>query len=200
MKKNTSRLALAALTIALSTGAAEAHVGQGVHFDFAHGFLHPMGGIDHILAMVAVGLFAVVLGGRALWLVPASFVSMMLVGGLLGNVAIEIPLVEFVIAVSVIVLGAIGALQWRAPVSVAMAVVGFFAVFHGHAHGAEMPADASVLGYGLGFIVATALLHGAGLALGLFAKNQFSLMNTKVLRIGGGATVLAGVGLLSGWF
>ena len=140
------RLALAALTLLITAAAAEAHTGVGSTMGFTHGFGHPFSGLDHILAMVAVGLFAANLGGRALWLVPLSFVAMMAVGGALGVAGIDMPFVEIGIAASVIVLGLAVAMQWNLPVAGAMALVGFFALFHGHAHGAEMPVDASGLG------------------------------------------------------
>ena len=192
-------LPLAAIILGLSAGLAEAHVGHGSTTGFVHGFIHPVSGIDHILVMVAVGMFAVILGGRALWLLPSSFVGMMVVGGMLGNLGVHIPFVEFLITLSVIILGAAVTLQWRAPVMLAVALVGFFAVFHGHAHGAEMPSDVSPFGYGLGFVLATLALHVAGLSLGLAAKTNSKLLNSKALRLGGGAMTIAGVGLLGGW-
>jgi urease accessory protein len=149
--------------------------------------------------MVAVGLFAANLGGRALWLVPASFVAMMAVGGALGIAGIEMPFVEIGIAASVIVLGVAVALQWNLPVAGAMALVGFFALFHGHAHGAEMPIDASAFAYGAGFILATAILHvigiGLGLGIGILAKST----SQRVVQAGGGIMSLAGVAILTGF-
>jgi urease accessory protein len=198
-----SRLARAALATALTLvpGLAFAHVGAGDTHGFAHGFMHPIGGLDHVLAMVGVGLFASRLGGRALWLVPLAFVAMMGVGGAVGMAGIGLPYVEIGIAASVIVLGLAVALQLGMPLAAAMAAVGLFAVFHGHAHGAEMPADAAGLSYGAGFIVATALLHGAGLALGVTLSRLATTPVSKIaLRLGGGAMALAGVGLLSGAF
>jgi urease accessory protein len=131
------------------------------------GFLHPLGGTDHIIAMVAVGLLAARLGGRALWLVPASFVATMAVAGLAGMAGAGLPYVETGIALSVVVLGLIAVLGVAMPVAVAMGLVAFFAVFHGYAHGVEMPDTASGLAYGAGFVAATALLHGVGIGLGL---------------------------------
>ncbi len=163
---NSLRAAAAVVATLLPT-AAWAHVGHGSTVGFVHGFVHPVTGIDHVLAMVAVGLFAANLGGRALWAVPLSFVSVMAVGGALGVAGIAIPFVEAGIAISVIVLGLAVALRWQWPVAAAMALVGVFAIFHGHAHGAEMPVDASGLEYGLGFMLATALLHVVGIGLGI---------------------------------
>ena len=145
---------------------ASAHTGVGDTAGFSHGFLHPLTGLDHVLAMVMVGIFAWQLGGRALWLVPTTFVALMAVGVALGVTGIGVPFVEAGIALSVIVLGAIVALRVRAPVAAAMAVVGLFAIFHGHAHGSEMPESAADIAYGMGFMLATALLHAAGIGLG----------------------------------
>jgi len=198
-----SRLARAALATALTLvpGVAFAHVGVGDTHGFAHGFMHPIGGLDHVLAMVGVGLFAARLGGRALWLVPLAFVAMMGIGGAIGMAGIGLPYVEIGIAASVIVLGLAVALQLGMPVAAAMAMVGLFAVFHGHAHGAEMPADAAGLSFGAGFIMTTALLHGTGLALGVTLSRLATMPVSKIaLRLGGGAMALAGLGLLSGAF
>ena len=131
-----------------------------------HGFMHPLSGLDHQLAMILVGIFAYQLGGRALWLVPLTFVSVMAVGGFLGIAGMPVPFIEIGIALSVIVLGAIVAFGVKAPLAVAMGIVGLFAIFHGHAHGSEMPLDASGLEYGLGFMLATALLHAVGIGIG----------------------------------
>jgi urease accessory protein len=193
------RLALAALTLLISAAAAQAHTGAGSTMGFTHGFAHPFSGLDHILAMVAVGLFAANLGGRALWLVPLSFVAMMAVGGALGVAGMEMPLVEIGIAASVIVLGLAVAMQLNLPVAGAMALVGFFALFHGHAHGAEMPTDASGLAYGVGFVLATATLHltgiGLGLGIGLLAKAT----SRRTMQAGGAVMSLAGAAMLTGF-
>ncbi len=153
-------LRIAAVSLALVPTVAFAHPGHEGP-GLAAGFLHPLGGVDHIIAMVAVGLLAARLGGRALWLVPASFVGTMTVAGL------GLPYVETGIALSVVVLGAVAAFGVAMPVAAAMGLVAFFAVFHGYAHGAEMPETASGLAYGAGFVAATALLHGVGIGLGL---------------------------------
>ena len=159
-------LRIAAASLALAPTLAFAHPGhEGA--GLIHGFLHPLGGFDHIIAMVAVGLLAARLGGRALWLVPASFVVTMAVAGVAGSAGVGLPYVETGIALSVVALGAIVALRLTMPVAAAMGLVAFFAIFHGYAHGAEMPETASGLAYGLGFVTATALLHGIGIGLGL---------------------------------
>jgi urease accessory protein len=191
-------LALAVLAAIAAPTTALAHVGLGDAHGFIHGFGHPISGLDHILAMVAVGAFATYLGGRALWLVPTTFVALMAVGAGLGASGIAAPLVETGIAASVIVLGLALALQWSLPTIGAMALVGFFAIFHGHAHGSEMPPDAAGLQYALGFVLATALLHFAGIRIAL-GVGRIGTRSQFALRAGGGAMALAGVGLLTGY-
>lgn len=193
MKLSTKR-GLAAIAAALLPSAAFAHPSLNHVADVTQGFAHPLTGLDHILAMGAVGSFAFMLGGRARWLLPASFIAMMAVGGLLGMQGIAVPFVEAGIAASLVVLGLAVALGWRPSVAVAMGVTGLFAVFHGHAHGAEMPLDASGLEYGIGFMVATAFLHASGLFFGA-AVTRFG---QAALRVAGAVVSLAGVGLLSG--
>jgi urease accessory protein len=157
---------IAAALLALVPTVAFAHPGhEGV--SPISGFMHPLGGVDHIMAMVAVGLLAARLGGRALWLVPASFVAAMAVAGVAAMAGMGLPYVEAGITVSVVVLGAVVAFGVAMPVAFAMGLVAFFAVFHGYAHGVEMPAAISGLAYGVGFIAATTTLHGIGLGLGL---------------------------------
>ncbi len=189
----TRRILFTSMTLAAMASAAEAHVGVGSISGFINGLTHPLGGLDHILAMVAVGLFAAHLGGRALWLVPASFVAVMAAGGAAGMAGGDLPFVEAGIGLSLLALGAIVASRWNAPVPAAMTIAGFFAVYHGHAHGTEMPAGAAGLTYALGFVLAAATLHGAGLAIGLMAQNS-----RRLTQIGGGALALAGAGLLTG--
>ena len=159
-------LRIAAVSLALAPTVASAHPGHEGP-GLVAGFLHPLGGVDHIITMVAVGLLAARLGGRALWLVPASFVGTMALAGLAGMAGLGLPYVETGIALSVVVLGAVAILGVAMPVAAAMGLVAFFAVFHGYAHGAEMPEAASGFLYGLGFVAATAALHGIGIALGL---------------------------------
>ena len=195
-----NKVILVGLTLASMVGAAEAHTGVGSTIGFTHGFLHPLSGIDHMLAMIAVGLFAARLGGRALWLVPCAFVAMMAVGGFLGINGVEVPFVEIGIAASVLVLGAAVAFDFSIPTAAAMALVGFFAIFHGHAHGAEMPQTADGLTYGIGFILATALLHVVGISLGLSIAHLATKQGSSwSMRVAGAAMALAGVGLMTGW-
>ncbi len=194
----TIRTAAAAAALTLLPQLAFAHTGAGAVHGFSHGFAHPLGGLDHLLAMVTVGIFAWQLGGRAVWAVPATFVGLMAVGGALGVSGIDVPFVELGIALSVIVLGGVVAFGLKAPLAAAMAMVGFFAIFHGHAHGAEMPADASGLAYGLGFMVATAGLHLAGIGLGMAIGRFGELHGEKFVRGAGAAVAVAGVGILAG--
>jgi urease accessory protein len=192
---NLTRIAAAAILVAIP-GAALAHPGHDAG-GFAHGVMHPLGGLDHLLAMVAVGLYAALLGGRALWLVPATFVGVMALGGALGAAGYPLPHVETGIALSVIVLGLAVALRANLPTLAAMALAGLFAIFHGHAHGAEMPADAAAVSYAAGFMLATALLHGAGIAIGL-AAGRLAERGARAIRLAGGAVALAGVVILAG--
>lgn len=193
-----SRIALSIAALLIASTAASAHTGIGDTTGFVHGFTHPISGIDHILAMVAVGLFAAHLGGRALWLVPLSFVSMMAVGGVLGMTGINLPFVEIGIGLSVVVLGIAVAYGLHIPTAAAMALVGFFAIFHGYAHGTEMPQSVSGLEYALGFVLATASFHGVGIGLGLAIGRMSDAFGSRVLRAAGSAMALAGVAILSG--
>jgi urease accessory protein len=188
-----SRLTVAAFAALLPT-LASAHVGIGDAHGFAHGFGHPLGGVDHVLAMVAVGMFAAGLGGRALWAVPLAFVGFMAVGGALGMAGMAVPFVETGIALSIVALGLAVAARREWPVAAAAALAGLFAVFHGHAHGAEMPLGASAAGYALGFVAATALLHLAGIGVGLAGLRA----PWRVTQLGGAAVALAGVAVLVG--
>lgn len=167
MHRNLLRLATAFL--ALAPAVASAHPGHE-SIGLVHGFMHPLGGFDHIIAMVAVGLLAAQLGGRALWLVPASFVAAMSVAGFAASTGVALPYVETGIAVSVVVLGAVALFGVAMPVAAAMGLAGFFAVFHGYAHGLEMPETVSGFAYGAGFVAATAMLHGVGIGLGLVVR------------------------------
>lgn len=184
----------AALAVSALPAMAHAHTFGAHDAGFVHGFLHPVGGIDHLLAMVAVGLWAAQRGGAALWALPAAFVTAMIGGGLLGMGGIALPAVELGIAGSVIALGALVALQSRLPLPASVAAVALFALFHGHAHGAEMPEAAQPLLYGLGFALATALLHGAGVAAALGVRGR---VGSLLLRGAGAAIGLGGVALVA---
>jgi urease accessory protein len=186
------RIALATALILGSFAPALAHAPGAGEAGLAAGFAHPLLGLDHVLAMVAVGLWASQLGGRALWLVPASFVLLMAAGAGLG-VGTSLPTVELGILGSLIVLGALVAFSARLPVAVGALIVGVFAIFHGHAHGAEMPGSASLL-YVAGFLAATALLHGIGVVVGLSSQRTAAWL----VRAGGAAVAATGLFLLIG--
>jgi urease accessory protein len=196
MNSCVKRTAVAAAILIALTGATAAHPGHGDAGGFAHGFLHPLGGLDHVLAMVAVGLYAALLGGRALWLVPATFVTVMALGGALGAAGYALAYPEIGIALSIVVLGLAVALRISVPTLAATVLAGVFAMFHGHAHGAEMPQDVSGYEYAAGFLAATALLHCAGIALGLGMGKLSELGGRRVAQAAGGAMALAGVALL----
>ena len=155
--------------------------------------MHPLTGLDHALAMVAVGLLAALLGGRALWAVPGSFVAMMLIGGALGSAGVGIPAAEIGIAASVLALGSMVALGRTWSLGAAMALAGGFAIFHDYAHGAEIPAGAGALSYSLGFAAASTALHVAGMGAGMVTLGQW-----KVARLAGGAVAIAGLVLALG--
>ncbi|GJD96854.1 HupE/UreJ family protein [Methylobacterium iners] len=188
----------ATLLALLAASPALAHTGHGEAAGLAQGFLHPLTGLDHVLAMVAVGLIAAQLGGRALLLVPAAFLAMMALGGALGAFGIGMPGAEIGIALSVVVLGAALALGRALPVIGAIILVGAFATFHGYAHGAEMPEAASGAAYGLGFLAATAGLHAAGIGVGLAVGSLSRRLGAPALRLTGAMLSVAGLGLLVG--
>lgn len=162
--------ALVSLVLITLPGLVFAHAPEGAGGGFMTGFLHPILGFDHLVAMVAVGLWGAFLGDRALWILPIVFPSIMAVGAAIGIIGLEIPLVEFVIALSGVVLGALIALRFRAPLAIAMVLVGIFAIFHGYAHGLEMPEQISAITYGAGFVIGTGLLHLAGIGLGFATR------------------------------
>lgn len=177
---------------------AMAHTGHGDAHGFAHGFAHPLGGMDHVLAMVAVGFLAAQLGRRALWLLPACFVSIMVAGGLAGFAGVGLPFAELGIALSIVVLGSAVAFNLATPVAVATGLVGFFAMFHGYAHGTEMPEAVSGLAYGAGFVTATLLLHLLGIGAALAIRRSAAATGDALVRCVGGATSLAGLAILTG--
>ncbi|EJC83938.1 hydrogenase/urease accessory protein [Rhizobium leguminosarum bv. trifolii WSM2297] len=196
--KSALKSGLLALAGAALPAVASAHPAIGEAAGFSHGFAHPMSGLDHVLAMVMVGVFAFQLGGRATWLVPTTFVLIMALGGALGAAGINVPFVELGIALSVVVLGAIVALDVKAPLAAALGLVGLFAIFHGHAHGAEMPENVAGAAYAAGFMIPTALLHAAGLALGYAIGQAGERRGVFVTRVAGGIAAISGVGILAG--
>jgi len=172
---------------------ADAHVGVGETTGFLSGFAHPSGGLDHILAMIAVGLWAGQRGGRARWMIPVAFVAIMILGGVMGAMGVALPYVEQGIALSVLVLGALVAAAVTWPLPASMLLVGVFALFHGHAHGAEMPVSVSGIEYGAGFVLATAILHASGVGAAIVSRN---LHRSVLLRLSGTAIAASGVVLL----
>lgn len=187
------RLALLcfALIGALSSPAL-AHIGVGQTSSFGAGVAHPFGGLDHILAMVTVGLWGVLAGGRAVWAWPVAFVATMLAGFAVAASGLQMPFVEPAISASVIILGLLVVLAVKAPVWAGAIIVGLFAFFHGHAHGTEAAAT-SAIPYAAGFALATAALHLIGIALGLVADGRVGKI---ALRSLGGVTVLGGIALI----
>lgn len=181
----------ALLALLVPCGSALAHTGEGVAGGFVAGFLHPINGWDHVIAMVAVGLWGAFLGRPAVWVLPVVFPLVMAFGGALGVVGVPLPAVEVGIAASAIVLGAMVAFAARPPLWVAAVIVGAFAVFHGHAHGTELPSAASPVAYSLGFVIATGLLHAAGIAISLVTHWP---PGRHVVRACGG--VIAALGLM----
>lgn len=169
---------------------AAAHSGISATSGFISGFGHPLTGFDHLLAMLAVGLWAAFLGGRSVWAVPVTFVLVMVVGGLIGISGFTVPFVEQGILLSVLVLGFLLAGALKLPLVYSAAIVGFFALFHGYAHGSEVPMATGTMSYTLGFMAATTLLHSTGLSLGLFMENVSS---GKVGRLAGCAITLCGI-------
>ncbi|HVU16732.1 MAG TPA: HupE/UreJ family protein [Candidatus Didemnitutus sp.] len=183
----------AAFLIPALAWAHPGHPGHEVEWDFQAGAVHPLSGLDHVLAMVAIGLWAAQLGGRARWLVPSAFVAMMVAGGVLGRFGGEVPALEQAIAASAVILGLLIALAIRPPVILGMVVAGTFALFHGYAHGAEMPENSSATMYVLGFVAATITLHLVGLGLGLAA----SRLPSAVSKVAGWAVAACGIYLFA---
>ncbi len=187
------RYAIAAAILAASSAPAFAHLDPAHHGSFMAGVSHPLFGLDHILVMVAVGLWAAMIGGRALWVVPAAFVGTMAFGYGLSLFAVPLPFVEPVILASVVALGLLVAAAVKLPVGIGAVLVGLFAMFHGHAHGGELGL-ASALPFGIGFAIATAFLHAAGIGIGLtLGAGLGEIRGRIVVRILGGITAAAGL-------
>ena len=195
MKQSTVRskhLALSgglALLATLWPSLAWAHTEQGRAEGLLAGLHHPISGLDHVLAMIAVGLWGAQLGSPAVWLLPVTFPMVMAFGGMLGLIGVPLPGVEVGIALSGILLGLAVLAEWRPPLQAAAAIVGFFAIFHGHAHGTELPAGASGLLYSVGFVVATGTLHAVGIGMGAIHRFGWGRLT---LRIAGGLVGSAG--------
>ena len=163
------------------------------------GFVHPIGGIDHALAMIGLGIIAGLIGGRALWMVPAAFVAFMAIGATMGIRRIDLPNYEIGIALSVVVLGAIIAIGRPLPIAAAASLAGAIAVFHGYAHGAELPLETSVAGYVAGFVIATLLLHAIGIGLALGAERFGKEKSLRARQVAGIGTAGIGIAILAGW-
>ena len=189
------RLVVTSLALMLLSGSpAVAHTG-GTAGGFVGGFAHPLFGPDHVVAMVAVGLWGAFLGPPAIWLLPIVFPLVMALGGVIGILGVPLPGVEIGIALSAIVLGSMVALAAAPPLPIAAVLVGAFAIFHGYAHGAELPPGTDAVAYSIGFVVATGLLHLTGITFGQLAHWPAGRI---AVRAAGGAIALAGVAFLSG--
>lgn len=186
----SNKASLTILSILLLPSAAMAHTGIAATTGFLQGFSHPFGGLDHLLAMLAVGLWASQTGGRALWMVPTTFVVVMMFGGMLGLSGLQIPFIEVGILLSILVLGTLIAGAFKFPVIFSAVIVAIFALFHGHAHGTEMPELSTAISYIIGFSIATFILHALGLVLGrLLQKSNLE----KIARFAGAAIAFSGL-------
>jgi urease accessory protein len=181
------------LAAALGPAVALAHVEGGRAEGFLAGLHHPVSGLDHVLAMVSVGLWGAQLGAPAVWLLPVTFPMVMALGGMLGLLGVPLPGVEIGIALSATLLGVAVLAEWRPPLWVAATLVGVFAIFHGHAHGTELPAGASGVLYSMGFVVATGLLHAVGIGIGTIHRWRWGRL---ALRGAGALVAAAGIGFL----
>ena len=180
------------VVLLLAVTPVEAHTGTGLAGGFASGFAHPLTGLDHLLAMICVGLWGAFLGRPLVYALPVIFPGVMVLGAALGMFAVPLPSVEIGVALSVLVLGVCIALSLRAPVWVASVIVAVFGMFHGYAHGRELPSAADPAGYSVGFVLATGMLHLAGISIGLLNNLPRGVMVTRSL---GGA-----IGVAGGWF
>ncbi|HET9832594.1 MAG TPA: HupE/UreJ family protein [Vicinamibacterales bacterium] len=177
---------------------AEAHVQHGEAAGFVTGFTHPISGLDHVLAMIAVGLWGAQLGAPAVWLLPVAFPMVMALGGMVALIGVPLPGTEIGIAVSAILLGGAVMSEARPPLVIAASIAAFFAIFHGYAHGAELPSGGDGLLYSIGFVVATGGLHAVGIAIGVVHRWSWG---RKALRLAGGAVGTAGMFFLwRAWF
>lgn len=183
------RLASAFVSIILLSGPAFAHEQSGLAGGFASGFTHPLTGLDHMIAMVAVGIWGAQLGMPAIWVLPITFPIVMAMGGVLGILKLPLPFQEPVIALSALMLGAAVAMRLKMPFAPAAAIVAVFAIFHGYAHGAELPHAANPLAYGIGFVTATGLLHLCGISIGLLLRWP---IGDRLIRGTGAAIALLG--------
>jgi len=189
-------IAAALMALRLGASPALAHVTVGMGSGITDGFLHPLTGLDHLLAMVSVGIWGAELGAPAIWLLPIVFPLIMALGAALGVAGMPLPAGELIVAVSVVVLGALVASAQRLALWAALAIVGVFAVAHGHAHGAELPHAADALAFTVGFVLATGMLHLAGIVIGLLAGGPAGAV---VIRVSGCAIAIAGCYFVYGY-
>jgi len=185
-----ARLMMLFCTLLLYAQAAQAHVNKGEAVSFLSGLKHPISGLDHVVAMIAVGLWGAQLGAPAVWVLPVAFPMVMAMGGMLGLLGVPLPGMEIGIAASAILLGAAVMMELRPPLALAAGLVGFFAIFHGYAHGSELPAGESGLLYSIGFVMATGCLHATGISIGLVHRWSWG---QHALRVVGAAIALAGI-------
>ena len=193
MRRGTFPVWVACGSLTLLAADARAHAQLGEATGFVTGLLHPVSGLDHVLAMVAVGLWGAQLGLPAIWVLPVTFPIVMALGALLGMLGVPVPGVEIGIAASALMLGSVIAAERRPPLYVAALLVGVFAIFHGHAHGTELKPGESALLYSLGFVVATGCLHAAGIAIGSIHRWPAGRV---ALRVAGAGIAAAGLVLL----
>ncbi len=189
-------LGTATACLALAPGVAFAHPGLGPHAGLALGFIHPLTGADHILAMVAVGILAATLGGRALWALPLAFLAVVAFGGELGISGVRLPLVELVIALSVVIMGLAVALPRQCSLPACLMMVGSFALYHGYAHGTEMAQTVSAVRFVLGFVIATGMLHAIGIGLGIGVTFLSRTGARFACSVAGLTIATVGIGLL----
>lgn len=189
------RSAVLSVLFIVAASQVAAHTGEGINTGFASGFWHPIYGWDHVVAMVAVGLWGAFLGAPAIWILPVVFPLVMALGGALGVAGVPIPMIETGIALSGVVLGLLIAFAVKAPIWVAAVIVGVFAIFHGHAHGTELPEAANPIAYAVGFVIATGLLHLFGIVFGTLMASE---AGKWAVRAGGALIALVGAAFLFG--
>ena len=186
--KNKSLLAF--IFICFIPILAQAHMYGSNANGFLSGFLHPISGLDHFLAMFSVGLWGAQIGGRSVWTLPVTFPLVMVIGGILGILGVYIPAIEIGIAISIIVLGLAITLNWKTSQWIVLTLISIFAIFHGHAHGTELPNAVDPSDFAIGFVIATGLIHILGIAVGMVCLKQFS---NKVVSGLGALIILGGI-------
>ncbi|MEL6735740.1 MAG: HupE/UreJ family protein [Pseudomonadota bacterium] len=195
MRHSVRVIALAGVSVLLSAASAWAHTGEGVTGGFLSGLTHPIFGWDHVVAMVAVGLWGAILGRPAIWILPIVFPLVMAFGAALGVVGIPVPFIEAGIALSGVVLGLLIVFFVKAPLPIAAVLVGLFAIFHGHAHGTELPDAANPIAYAIGFVISTGLLHLFGIVFGTLVASE---AGKWIVRAGGAVIAMVGAAFLAG--